>query len=92
MCVAVLEPEAFRCDTNRKPLSYTRYSEFALSTPAVVVTVVRKLKAQVALGNAKSFLNLIERLMFRDSYSLPIFTQLTFIFHLYFSNYGCFLP
>ena len=54
MCVAVLELEAFGRDTNRKPLSYTRYSEFALSTPAVVANVVRKSKARVALGNAKS--------------------------------------
>ena len=51
----MLEPEAFGRDTNRKPLSYTRYSEFALSTPEVVATVVRKLKARVTLGNAKSF-------------------------------------
>ena len=55
MCVAMLEPEAFGRDTNCKPLSYTRYSEFALSTPAVVANVVRKSKAWVALGNAKYF-------------------------------------
>ena len=61
--------------------------EFRLSTFAMVAAVVRRmLKTRAALGNISHvLLNLIKRLlfvMFKESYPLPIFTQLTFIFYL----------
>ena len=71
--------------------------EFALFTLALVADVVRRmLKTWVALGNfSRVLLNLIKRLIyvkFKDFSSLPMFTQLAFIFSLYFTNYGWFTP
>ena len=64
---------------------------------ALVAGVVRRmLKTWVTLGNISCFLsNLTKRLIFaifKHSYLLPMFTQLTVIFYLSFTNYGCFLP
>ena len=61
--------------------------EFTLSTFALVVAVVRRmLKTQVKSGNISSvLLDLTKKLifaMFKDSSSLPMFTQLTVIFSL----------
>ena len=73
----------------------TRSLEFTFSTPALVAAVVRKmLKAQVKLGNIfRVLISLTKRLifvMFKELYFLSLFTELTFIFSLYFTNYGCF--
>ena len=75
----------------------TRSLEFTLSTLALVAAVVRRmLKTRVTLGNiSRVLLNLFKRLifvMFNESSSLPMFRQLTFIFSLQFTNYGCFSP
>ena len=75
----------------------TRSLEFTLSTLALVAAVVRRmLKTRVTLGNiSRVLLNLTKRLifaMFKDSSSLPMFTKLTVIFSLQFTNYGCFSP
>ena len=64
-----------------------RSLEFILSTLALVAAVVwRMLKTRVTLGNiSRVLLNLTKRLifaMFKDSSSLPMFTQLTVIFSL----------
>ena len=64
---------------------------------ALVAGVVRRmLKTWVTLGNISCFLsNLTKRLIFaifKQSYFLPMFTQLTVIFYLSFINYSCFLP
>ena len=74
-----------------------RCLELALSTPTAVAAVVKRiLKTRVILGNiSRVLLNLIKKLtfvIFTDSYLLPMFMQLTFIFHLWFTNYGCFSP
>ena len=75
----------------------TCYLEFTISTLALVPTVVRKMiKTLVTLGNfSRVLLNLTKRLifvLFKDSSSLSMFTQLTLIFSLQFTNYGCFSP
>ena len=64
-----------------------RSLEFILSTLALVAAVVwRMLKTRVTLGNiSRVLLNLTKRLifvMFKDSSSLSMFMQLTFIFSL----------
>ena len=65
------------------------------STLALVSAVVRRmLKTWVTLGNiSRVLLNLTKILifaMFKDSSSsLPMFTHLTVIFSLQFTNYGC---
>ena len=65
----------------------TRSLEFTLFTLALLAAVVRKiLKTRVTLGNiSRTLLNKTKRLifvMFKDSSSLSMFTQLTFIFSL----------
>ena len=61
--------------------------EFTLSTRALVTAVaVVAAKTLVTRGSiSRALLNLIKRLilvMFKDSYPLPMFLKLTFIFHL----------
>ena len=75
----------------------TRSLELNLSTRALVAAVVKRmLKTRVTLVNISHILlNLFERLifvMFKDSFSLLKFSQLTFIFSLQFTNYSCFPP
>ena len=75
----------------------TRSLEFTLSTLALVAAVVsRMLKTQVTLRNIScALLNLTKRLIFampKDLSSFPMFAQLTVIFSLQFTNYGCFSP
>ena len=64
-----------------------RCLELTLSTLTAVAAVVKRiLKTRVILGNiSRVLLNLIKKLtfvIFTDSYPLPMFMQLTFIFHL----------
>ena len=71
--------------------------EFTFPESALVAAVVRRMvKTRVTLGNiCRVLLNLTKRLifaMFKDSSSLPMFTQLTVIFSLWLINYGCLSP
>ena len=71
-----------------QPLSYQRSLESTFSTLAVVPAVIcRILQTPVILGNISRILLIF--IMFKDSYPLTMFTQLTFIFFLQFTNYGC---
>ena len=72
----------------------THCPEFTLSALALVAAVVGKMiKIWVTMGNISHVsLNLTKRLilvMFKDVSS---FSKFTFIFSLYFTNYGCFSP
>ena len=71
--------------------------EFTLSTFALVAAVVRRmLKTQATPRNiSRALSNLTNRLifkMFKDSSSLPMFTELTVILSLQFTSYCCFSP
>ena len=75
----------------------THCPEFTLSALALVAAVVGKMiKTWVTMGNISHVsLNLTKRLifvMFKDVSSFSMFMQFTFIFSLYFTNYGCFSP
>ena len=63
--------------------------EFTLPKTALVAAVVRKmLKTQIALGNISRVLRKLTKILifvfvvFKDSFSLSVFTQLTYIFSL----------
>ena len=71
--------------------------EFTLSTFALVAAVVRRmLKTQVTPGNiSRALSNLTNRLiftMFKDSSSLPMFTELTVILSLQFTSQSPLMP
>ena len=75
----------------------TRSLAFTLSTIALVAVAVRRMrKIRVTLGsNCRVLLILFKRfifVMFKESSSLPMLSQLTFIFSLQFTNYVCFSP
>ena len=103
-CRDLTSAHSWQPDSNQKPLVSYRRSlstklsyplKFAPSTVAVIADVVRSmLKIQVTLGDVSIvLLNLVERFIFVVFKLLPpMFTQLSFIFSLQFTNYSCFLP
>ena len=87
--VIVAESSPLRIADSRLKLGTfgTHSLEFAIFTLALVAAAVRRMfKTRIALGNiSQILLNLIKRLifvMFKDSSSIPMFTQLAFIFSL----------
>ena len=103
-CRELTSAHSWQLASNQKPLISYRMSlstklsyplKFALSTLAMIADVVRSmLKTLVTLGDISLvLLNLIKRFIFVVFKLLPpMFTQLTFIFSLQFTNYNCFSP